>query len=82
MLNNSTIDKETSDGRMLKVGEVAYILFLHPNTVRKWSDKGILNSYRFGPRGDRRFRPEDIDEFIAQDGHKYGYRVELGMAER
>jgi DNA-binding transcriptional MerR regulator len=30
------------------------------NTVRRWSNQGILRAYRLGPRGDRRFKREDI----------------------
>jgi excisionase family DNA binding protein len=50
---------------MLRVGEVASLLGLHANTVRRWEDKGVLRAYRFGTRGDRRFRREDIDSFLA-----------------
>ena len=51
---------------MLTVTDVAQLLGLHPNTVRRWNQKGILKSYRIGPRGDRRFRREDIDDFIRE----------------
>jgi excisionase family DNA binding protein len=50
---------------MLRVGEVASLLGLHANTVRRWEDKGVLRAYRFGTWGDRRFRREDIDSFLA-----------------
>ena len=49
---------------MLRVGEVASLLGLHVNTVRRWEDKGVLRAYRVGTRGDRRFRREDIDIFL------------------
>jgi excisionase family DNA binding protein len=49
---------------MLTTGEVAQALGLHPNTVRRWSQKGILKVYHVGPRGDRRFRHEDVDSFL------------------
>lgn len=49
---------------MLTTGDVAQLLGLHVNTVRRWRSEGILKSYRIGPRGDRRFRREDIDSFI------------------
>jgi len=49
---------------LLKVGGVARILRLHPNTVRKLSNNGKLKSYRIGSRGDRRFKPEDINQFL------------------
>jgi len=50
---------------MLTTSEVAAILSVHINTVRRWSNQGSLKAYQLGPRGDRRFRKEDIDEFLA-----------------
>ena len=51
---------------MLTSSEVARILSVHINTVRRWSNQGILKSYRIGSRGDRRFRKEDIDSFFSK----------------
>ncbi len=53
---------------MLTISEVAVLLHVHPNTVRLWSNKGLLRTYRLGYRRDRRFRPEDIDTFLREDG--------------
>ena len=50
---------------MLTVSEVARILHVHPNTLRRWSDKGIIKSYSVTTRGDRRFMPKDINQFLA-----------------
>ena len=50
---------------MLTTSEVAAILNVHINTIRRWSNQGSLKAYQLGPRGDRRFRKEDIDEFLA-----------------
>ncbi len=50
-----------NNANLLTVGQVARLLHMHPNTVRRWSNKGILESYRICDRGDRRFRKEDID---------------------
>ena len=50
---------------MLTIAETAYLLSVHINTIRRWSNQGMLKSYRIGTRGDRRFRREDIDIFIA-----------------
>ncbi len=52
---------------MLTTSEVARILSVHINTVRRWSNQGILKSYRIGSRGDRRFRKEDIDNFFSKE---------------
>lgn len=49
---------------MLTTGDVAQLLGLHVNTVRRWRSEGILKSYRINPRGDRRFRREDVDDFL------------------
>ena len=51
-------------GPMLTVREVAQLLHIHSNTVRRWSDQGIIRAYRIGPRGDRRFRREDITALL------------------
>lgn len=51
---------------MLTVKEVARLLHIHTNTVRRWSDQGIIRAYRITHRGDRRFRQEDIACFLAE----------------
>ena len=51
---------------MLTANGVAHLLNVHINTVRRWSNRGILKAYRIGPRGDRRFRREDIDSFLTE----------------
>jgi len=45
---------------MLTGREVAQLLNLHINTVRRWSNLGRLKTYRINSRGDRRFRREDV----------------------
>ena len=52
---------------VLTVREVARFLNIHTNTVRRWSDLGILKGYRIGPRGDRRFRQEDVYAFLPRE---------------
>ena len=50
--------------QMATVREAAQILQVHPNTVRKWSDKGLFKTYRIGTRRDRRFLVEDLIAFL------------------
>ncbi len=61
-MGNNSIDP------MLTTSEVAYLLNVHINTVRRWSNLGILKAYRLGSRGDRRFKQEDITSFFSKDG--------------
>jgi excisionase family DNA binding protein len=51
---------------MLTVREVARLLHVHPNTLRRWSNKGRIRAYRITPRGDRRFKREEIARFLAE----------------
>jgi len=53
---------------VLRGGEVASLLGVHMNTVRRWSDKGVLKSFRVGLRHERRFRREDVDAFLEEEG--------------
>jgi excisionase family DNA binding protein len=58
-------DYEQMD-KMLTPREVAELLHVHPNTLKRWSDGGRIVAYRINPRGDRRYRLQDIDCFLAQ----------------
>lgn len=52
---------------MLTVSGVARLLNVHVNTVRQWSNHGILKAYRISSRGDRRFNREDIEDILVQE---------------
>jgi len=51
-------------GNMLTVREVAGLLHVHPNTLRRWSDAGTIRAYRITSRGDRRFMRQDVARFL------------------
>jgi excisionase family DNA binding protein len=50
---------------MFTTRELAKFLNVHINTVRRWSDQGLIKSYRIGPRGDRRFSKDDVLIFLS-----------------
>jgi excisionase family DNA binding protein len=55
-----------NNNTMLNVEEVARILNVHINTVRRWSNNGIIKTYRIGPRGDRRYQYDDVTRFLEE----------------
>ncbi len=58
------MEEETAIPRMLRVGEAAKVLHVHPNTLRKWSGSGLIPSYRIGSRQDRRFLLDDLMDYL------------------
>ena len=61
--DNKYNDKDSRD-RMLTLSEVAHLLNVHPNTIRRWTQLGVLKAYRFGKRRDRKFKRQDVEEFL------------------
>ena len=60
---------------MLTVTEVARLLHVHPNTLRRWSNNGRIRAYRITPRGDRRFKHGEIVRFLdEQNGQENSWR--------
>lgn len=55
---------------MMTITEVADYLHLAINTVRRWSDEGVLTAYRLGPRGDRRYDLQEVNKILKRKaGH-------------
>jgi excisionase family DNA binding protein len=52
---------------LLKLSEACELLHVHANTLRQWDKKGVLKAIRFGQRGDRRYRREDLLKFMKQN---------------
>ena len=50
---------------MLTTAELSQLLNVHPSTLRRWSNEGIIRTYRIGSRADRRFRKDDVDRFLS-----------------
>ena len=54
-------------GPMLTASEVADLLHLHVNTVKRLGDRGELPFYRVCKRGDCRFRYDDVLAFLQRN---------------
>jgi excisionase family DNA binding protein len=67
---------------MLTVKEVAELLHVHPNTLRRWSKDGRIRAYRIAPRGDRRFKQEEIVRFLAELNAKASDGEDAGSREQ
>jgi excisionase family DNA binding protein len=64
------METQNRNSRMLTTTEVAHALRVHPNTVRRWANNGLLPVYRLGTRGDRRFRWKEVEDFIKSNNHQ------------
>ena len=51
-------------GKLLTASEVADMLHIHVNTVKRLGDRGEIPFFRVVKRGDRRFRYDDVIEFL------------------
>ena len=49
--------------RLLNVGQAATYLGVSPASLRKWSNEGLVPTFRT-PGGQRRYAREDLDVFI------------------
>ncbi len=54
--------------RWLTLSAASKLLGVHPATLRQWADSGKIPSYRT-PGGHRRFRAEDLRQFLVQASH-------------
>ena len=63
---------KSMDPEMLTTSEAARLLRVHPNTIRQWSNKRLLHAYRLGPRGDRRFKRDDVESFLSRTSFRSG----------
>lgn len=50
---------------LLTIHEVSQILKCTPTTLRNWDSQGVLKAIRIGKKQFRRYKREDIDQFIS-----------------
>lgn len=52
-----------TEAKLLNVGQAAAYLGISPASLRKWSNDGLIATYRT-PGGQRRYSRDDLDRFI------------------
>lgn len=52
------------DKSIITIKEASVLLSVHPNTLRKWDNIGLLKAVRIGTRKDRRFFKDDVLRLI------------------
>jgi len=60
------IAKERSEAVWLRVGDVADVLGVSPNTVRRWTDVGRIAAHR-SPGGHRRYLADDVHALVPNE---------------
>jgi len=50
--------------KLLTIRQAAEILNVHVETLRRWDKSGKLKAIRVNERGDRRYKPEDLEKLM------------------
>lgn len=56
--------KNTTLPNLLTIRQAAEILNVHVETLRRWDKSGNLKAIRVNKRGDRRYKPEDLEKIL------------------
>jgi excisionase family DNA binding protein len=58
------MDKNTKLPKLLTIRQAAEIINVHVETLRRWDKRGKLKAIRVNERGDRRYKPEDLEKIV------------------
>ena len=50
--------------KLLTIRQAAEVLNVHVETLRRWDKSGKLKAIRVSERGDRRYKPEDLEKLM------------------
>lgn len=56
--------------------EASEFLHVHPNTLRRWDEQGILKAVRFGQRKDRHYQADLLDEFVKSSSDQHAKHLQ------
>lgn len=63
----SSHDDHLLHPHLMTLQEAAQFLNVSKITLRRWTRNGLLTCVRFGQRKDRRFRMEDLQDFVRRN---------------
>lgn len=52
--------------KLLTIRQATEILNVHIETLRRWDKSSKLKAIRINKRGDRRYKPEDLEKIISR----------------
>lgn len=58
--------------KLLTIRQAAEVLNVHVETLRRWDKSGKLPAIRVNDRGDRRYKMEDIENYLNSRRKTYG----------
>ena len=58
------MDKNNKLPKLLTIRQAAEILNVHVETLIRWDKSGKLKAIRVNERGDRRYKPEDLEKIM------------------
>lgn len=64
MQNQENIEQNKGDIELLTLQEACDMLKVHPNTLRQWDKNGTLPAIRIGTKRIRRYKKQDIINFL------------------
>ena len=56
--------KNTTLPKLLTIRQAAEVLNVHVETLRRWDKSGKLKAFKVNERGDRRYKPGDIENYL------------------
>jgi excisionase family DNA binding protein len=56
--------KKPIEKELLTINEVAELLRVHPQTLRRWDEEGKLKAVRIGEKGHRKYKLSEIKKLL------------------
>lgn len=58
------MEKRENSKKLLSIREVAELLGVHQQTLRRWDEQGKLKAFRIGKVGHRKYKKTELDKLL------------------